>query len=268
MTARERGDGAGGAVRTGIGGWSFPAWRQTFYPPEVKAKDELAHASRALGSIEINTTFYRTQAEAVFAGWRAQVPDGFVFSVKAPRGATATKDAGRASASVERFLSSGLTALGPCLGPILWQFPATRRFDAAGLEAFLDLLPDAKDGIRLRHAIEFVHPSAADPAFEAMLAARGIAAALVAPDPSLPPLRDTAPFVYARLKGSVDEAEAGFAPAALDAIASGLEAVRRGRDLFAYVIGGAKHRNPNAAIALARRLPGARPLGSDAGGDI
>ncbi len=258
-----------GTIRIGIGGWSFPPWRETFYPAGTKPSGELPYASSVLPTIEINGTFYRTQSEHVFADWRASVPDGFVFAVKASRGATASADPERCGASIERFMGSGLHALGEALGPILWQFQPTRRFDAGFFERFLALLPDELAGRPLRHVIEFRHPSGHDPAFASMLAAKGAALALIArPDQTafFVPGRD---FTYVRIEETVDEEERGLPNAGISLWAKRLRHLGEGRipddlgpgllgrappkkkqDVFAYVIAGAKHRNPAAARAL------------------
>ncbi len=239
-----------GTVRVGVGGWSFAPWRETFYPASVKKKDELAYASRALTSIEINGTFYRTQTPEVFRHWRASAPKDFVFAVKAARATTHVGDAERAAQSVEHFLSSGITELGPALGPILWQFAPTRKFEEGWFSAFLGLLPDARDGVRLRHAIEMRHQAASDPRLLELLRERGVALALVErPDE---PMRSdvTADFAYVRLESTVDEEPAGYRGADIASWAKRLRAMARGHDVFAYVIAGAKHRNPAAAQAL------------------
>ncbi len=271
-----------GTVRIGIGGWSFDPWRETFYPAAVKRADELRHAASVLTAIEINATFYRTQTEATFTHWRAQVPDGFLFAVKAPRAATYVNDIDRAASSVERFLGSGLLALGAALGPILWQFAPTRRFDVVSLGRFLALLPSERDGIALRHAIELRHETARDPALARLLSERGVALALVA-RPGVPPqVGLTAPFVYARLEETVDEQVRGYDAAGIarwaerlgcladgripDDLAEGTvgDLPERGsRDVFAFVISGAKRRNPAAARALIEAL--AAPSGPRAG---
>ena len=262
-----------GAIRIGIGGWRFDPWRETFYPPSVKRADELRHAASVLTAIEINATFYRTQTEATFRTWRGEVPDGFVFAVKAPRAATYASDADKQAASVARFLGSGLLALGDALGPILWQFAPTRRFDPETLGRFLALLPKERDGIALRHAIELRHETARDPALAALLAAHGVALALVARPGARPPVALTAPFVYARLEETVDAEETGYDEAGLARWTARLAALARGtiptdlvddalgeipppaaRDVFAFVISGAKHRNPAAARALLERF--------------
>ncbi len=240
-------------VLIGIGGWVYAPWRTTFYPPGMRAAEWLPHASRRVTSIEINATFYRTQSEASFRAWHDATPEGFVFALKGPRAATQGRDAARAAAAIDRFLGSGVTALGGKLGPILWQFPANRRFDPGEFAAFLDALPPARDGCRLRHAIEAQHVSFdVDEAAE-LLGARNVARVLVDSGAEIEAAH-TADFAYARLKASVAEEPAGYPPPALDHWAARLGDWSRQRDCYAYVISGAKERNPAAAMALLQRL--------------
>ena len=244
-----------GTIRTGIGGWVYPPWRETFYPPTVKAADQLAYAASKLASIEINATFYRTQTPASFAKWRDETPDRFVFAVKAARGAAQRKDAAEAAPAIERFLGSGLAELGAKLGPILWQLPPTRKFDADAMAPFLDLLPETLDGLPLRHVIEARHESFASPEALALLTERRVARAIIDSDKNALVEAITADFVYLRLQRTEDAEPAGYPRAELDRWAHRLRDLSaEGRDVFAYVISGAKHRAPAAAMALAERL--------------
>jgi len=260
-----------GAIRIGIGGWSFEPWRETFYPEGLPQRRELDYASRRLTSIEVNATYYRSQKPETFANWRDETPDEFVFSLKAPRFATNRRKLAEAGASIERFLASGLSALGPKLGPIDWQFMPTKAFDAEDFEAFLALLPPSLEGLPLRHAVEPRHPSFQTAEFVALARQYGVAI-VVAGDSPYPQIADpTAPFVYARLMGSTENEPLGYAPARLDLWAQrakswakggcpdGLDyvgATPRGkaRDVYLYVISGAKAHNPAAAMALIERL--------------
>ena len=242
------------SIRIGIGGWSYAPWRETFYPPGLRHADELAYAASHLNSLEINATFYRTQSPAIFRGWGETVPECFVFSVKAARAAAQRREAAAAAPAIERFLGSGLTELGDKLGAILWQLPPTRRFEADAMARFLDLLPATRDGVRLRHALEARHASFATPEALALLRERGVALAIVAdaaPPPDLPP---TADFTYLRLRGCVDAQPLGYAETDLDLWADTLRGLGARAPVFAYVIAGAKHRAPLAAMALRRRI--------------
>ena len=245
-----------GAIRIGIGGWDFAPWRGLFYPKGLRKAEELAYASAHLTSIEINGTFYRTQSPETFRAWRDGTPPGFVFSVKAARAAAQRTDPEEARPSIEHFLGSGLTELGDKLGAILWQLPGGRRFDADTLARFLDLLPPERDGLRLRHALEAQHASFDNEGALTLLRERGIARVILDKEGVAAREDVTADHVYLRLQGTVDEETEGYAPAALDAWAERLGALARpkGREVFAYVISGAKHRAPAAAMALIERL--------------
>jgi uncharacterized protein YecE (DUF72 family) len=256
----------------GIGGWTYEPWRKTFYPKGLPHARELEHASRQVTAIEINGTFYRTQKPESFAKWREQTPDDFVFSVKAPRYATIRKVLAEAGESIDRFVESGLAELGPKLGPLLWQFAPTKRFDAADLEAFLKLLPKEIGGRPARHVLEPRHESFKTGEFIAL--ARRYGTAIVFTDSEeYPSFGDvTADFVYARLVRSQSSIKAGYDTVALDAWTKIARTFARGsepkefpriakaapkvsaRDVFVFFINGAKERAPAAAQALLQRL--------------
>ena len=130
-----------------------------FYPKGLTQARELHYASRELTSIEINSTFYGLQKPATFQKWHDETPDGFVFSVKAPRFVTHRKRLAEGASSVERFLESGVLRLGAKLGPINWQLAPTKHFDAEEIAEFLALLPRKVEGRALRHALEVRHAS-------------------------------------------------------------------------------------------------------------
>ncbi|MBV9653551.1 MAG: DUF72 domain-containing protein [Acetobacteraceae bacterium] len=244
------------SIRIGIGGWDYAPWRGLFYPDGLRRAEELGYASSRLTSIEINATFYRTQKPATFRAWHDGTPEDFVFAIKASRAASQRKDTAGAKPAIEHFLGSGLAELGPKLGPILWQWPSGRRFDPDQLAGFLDLLPPDLNGLPLRHALEAEHESFSGEDALALLRQRGVARVIVDQPKAVPWAEVTANHVYLRLKGSVDEERAGYAPAALDAWAGKLQVLGEPgpRQVFAYVIAGAKHRAPAAALALIERV--------------
>jgi uncharacterized protein YecE (DUF72 family) len=133
-------------IHVGVGGWTFEPWRDNFYPAGLPHSQELRYASRQLTAIEVNGTFYSTFKPATFAKWRDETPDGFVFSLKAHRFTTHRRDLATAGEGIQRFVGSGIDALGDKLGPLLWQFMPTMAFDAANVEAFLRLLPREVQG--------------------------------------------------------------------------------------------------------------------------
>ena len=162
-------DRADSKIYIGIGGWTFEPWRGVFYPKGLPHAKELAYASERLTSIEVNGTFYRSQTPATFRKWASEVPAGFVFALKGPRFAVNRRVLKEAGDSIKRFLDSGVTELGDRLGPLLWQFAPTKKFDAADFGGFLELLPDKFDGRALRHVIEVRHDSFCTPEFIALL---------------------------------------------------------------------------------------------------
>ena len=264
---------AAGRIRVGVGGWTFEPWRGTFYPEGLAQKRELEYASRQLSSIEINGTYYGSQKPESFAKWRDETPEDFVFAVKGPRFATNRRVLAEAGPSIERFFGSGVLELREKLGPVNWQFMATKKFDPDDFAGFLALLPKTVEGREIRHAVEVRHASFAVPEFVALAREHDVAA-IVAGDAGFPQIADpTAPFVYARIMGTSEAEAAGYAAGALDrwadrarrwasgSVPDDLETVgpapappATGRDVFLYVISGAKVRNPAAAMALVERL--------------
>ena len=243
-----------GKIRVGIGGWTFEPWRGGFYPPGLAQKRELEFASRALTSIEINATYYSTFKPDTWRKWRDETPDGFVFAVKASRYCTNRKVLAGAGEAVDRFVSQGLTELGPKLGPINWQFAASKKFDSEDVGAFLSLLPTKKYGIALRHALEVRHSSFATQACYDLARRHGVAIVYAA-DEDFPEIdQPTASFTYARLMSTDEELELGVSGHALTGLAKRLKAWARHGDVFAYFIAGAKKRNPAAAQALIEKL--------------
>ncbi len=242
-------------IRVGIGGWTYEPWRGVFYPEGLSQKRELAHAAQHVTAIEINATFYGRQKPASFANWAAAAPDGFQFSLKASRYATARKVLAEGGDSITTFLEQGFTELGDKLGPILWQFATTKRFDRDDFARFLDLIPDGQDGTKLRHALEPRHESFRDPAFIDLARARNMA--IVYADSDDYPAIDeaTADFTYARLQRSQEDVATGYDGAALDGWADKARGwAKGGRDAYVFFIAGAKVRNPAAAQALIARL--------------
>src|SRR5690242_12559959 len=130
-----------GKIRIGISGWRYAPWRGVFYPQGLAQHRELEYASRALPTIEINGSFYSLQRPDSYAQWYDATPRGFVFSVKAPRYITHIRRLREIEKPLANFFASGVFNLKEKLGPILWQFPPSFRFDPELFEAFLKQLP-------------------------------------------------------------------------------------------------------------------------------
>lgn len=262
---------ANGVIRTGIGGWTFEPWRGVFYPDGLRQADELAYAASRLATIEVNGTYYSTFKPETFAKWAASAPEGFKFSVKASRFCTNRKVLAEMGESMERFLGQGLAELGDKLGPVLWQFMATKAFDPADFEGFLKLLPARQGGVGLTHVLEVRHPSFVCPEFVALARKYG-AAICLADHHAYPLIADvTGDVVYARLQTGSDEEATAYPPKALDLWAQRLKLYAAGghpddlaavapdraeqapRDVYAYIIHEGKVRAPAGAIALQSR---------------
>jgi uncharacterized protein YecE (DUF72 family) len=262
-----------GRIKVGIGGWTFEPWRGTFYPEGWPKARELEYASTHVTAIEINGTFYSTQKPATWADWAKRTPDDFVFTVKASRFCTNRRVLCDGAESIDKFINQGLAELGPKLGPILWQFAATKQFDPQDFGAFLEMLPRSVAGVPLRHAIEPRHESFRDPALVA-LARKANVAIVFADADKYPQLADlTADFTYARLQNAREEEPAGYSSQALDTwaatakawaagqapegyayIDSAASSAGQGRDTFVFMINGAKVRAPAAAMGLIERI--------------
>jgi uncharacterized protein YecE (DUF72 family) len=261
-------------IRVGIGGWTYEPWRETFYPEKLPAKRELEHASRQVTAIEVNGTYYSTMTAKSFERWFAETPDDFVFSLKANRFATNRRVLAEAGESIDRFIGSGLARLEHKLGPVLWQFADHKKFEPDDFEAFLKLLPADVEGRRLRHVLDVRNDTFMVPEFLAL--ARKYDAAVVFTDsPKFPSFANlTTDFVYLRLMNAQAHVPTGYAHDALAAIAACAKAWASGgeptglplvggdtlapasaaRDVFMFMINGAKERAPAAAIDLIARL--------------
>ncbi len=258
-----------GAIRAGIGGWTFEPWRGVFYPDGLKQADELAYAASKLSTIEINGTYYSTFKPDSFAKWAAAVPDGFIFSVKASRFCTNRKVLADVGASSDKFFGQGLDQLGDHLGPILWQFMGFKRFEKDDFGKFLDGLPREVGGVPLKHVMEPRHESFRDPAFAQLCRDQNVGIVL-ADHEKYPMFADvTSDFVYMRLQqGSDDVATAyedepltewadraatyaqGGVPGGLAMADPAFAPTKVKRDVFVYFIHEGKIRAPAAAMAF------------------
>ena len=258
-------------IRIGVGGWTFVPWRDNFYPKGLVQRRELEYASRHLSTIEINGTFYRAQSQATYRSWRESVPDGFVFSAKAPMRIVQARVLARTGGQVEDFIG-GIVALGDRLGPLLWQFDRGPTIDFDDFAAFAALLPATAGGRALRHVLDVRDPAFVDARFIALARQHGLATVFT-DSGEYPSFADvTADFVYARLMRSQADCPTGYRPSELTGWAGRLRAWAGGgepadlprisppagaparREVFAYFIGSAKARNPAAAMALQARL--------------
>lgn len=244
-----------GTIRIGIGGWTYPPWRGPFYPSGLARSRELEYASRHLGAIEINATFYGRQSAASWKAWADAVPDNFQFAVKGSRFCVTRPKLADAGEGVQTFLAQGLSALRQKLGPLLWMLAARRSFDREDIGAFLSLLPRQVDGIPLRHVIEPRHESFRDEAFFDLCRDHDVAV-VFGDDDEFPCIdAETATFTYARLQRMREEILTGYEDEALSSFAArARRSAEAGRDSYIFMINGAKIRAPAAALRLQERL--------------
>jgi uncharacterized protein YecE (DUF72 family) len=269
-----------GQIRIGISGWSYAGWRGDFYPKGLVQRLELAYAAERLSSIEINGSFYSLQRPSSYASWREQTPDDFVFAVKGGRFITHMKKLAGVEAPLANFFASGVLALGPKLGPVLWQLPPNLGFDPERLTAFFDQLPrttgqlaslaeqhDAKvpddraltvaeDDRPVRHALEVRHHSFATPEAVELLRAHDIAFVVADTAGRWPLVEEaTSDHMYVRLHGDIELYTSGYTPEALDRWG---EKVRgwadAGQDVYVYFDNDAKGYAPHDAMALIERV--------------
>lgn len=283
---------ARGEIRIGISGWRYAPWRGVFYPPGLVQRRELEFAAAQFDSIEVNGSFYGLLRPEYYTRWYAQTPDGFVFSLKAPRLITHLHRLRDVEEPLGRFFASGVLGLREKLGPLLWQFPPRMAYDEARWKAFLSMLPKDTDAARdcarrigadvetmpprrrLRHAVEIRHPSFRDERFIALLRRHRVALVVADTAGRWPYLEDlTADFVYLRLHGDEELYVSGYTDAALRRWAARIErwagggepddAVRasakpaaraRRRAVYAYFDNDAKVRAPFDARRLREML--------------
>jgi uncharacterized protein YecE (DUF72 family) len=265
-------------TRIGISGWTYPPWRRVFYPDGLPQRRELEFASRQVGSIEINGTFYALQRPESFQAWAEQTPDPFVFSVKGGRFITHLKKLRDVDTALANFFACGVLALGPKLGPLLWQLPPNFGYDPERIETFLSLLPHTTtaaaelaaqhdervddrawvttDADRpVRHAIEVRHASYETPSFLALLRAHGVAAVTADTAGKWPMIEEqTADFSYVRLHGAEELYASGYSDEGLDTWAAKVRAWGQDRDVFVYFDNDVKVHAPFDAMGLMRRL--------------
>ncbi|HVN10923.1 MAG TPA: DUF72 domain-containing protein [Kineosporiaceae bacterium] len=279
-----------GDVRVGLSGWRYRDWRGRFYPSGLAQRRELAYLASRFDTVEINGSFYSLQRPASYQRWAAGVPDDFVFAVKGGRYITHFRRLAFVETALANFFASGLLALGPKLGPVLWQLPPGLRFEPDRLEAFLAQLPpttvdaarlarghDARlegrvwttaDADRpLRHALEVRDESFRDRALPPLLERYGVALVVADTAGRWPLLFDiTADFVYVRLHGDVELYSSGYGDAALDAWAGRVrDWAASGLDVYVYFDNDVDAHAPFDAAGLARRLgvgPAAGPAHS------
>ncbi|MGZ3688508.1 MAG: DUF72 domain-containing protein [Bdellovibrionota bacterium] len=267
-----------GEIRVGISGWTYPPWRKSFYPRGLTQKRELEYASRQFSTIEINGAFYSLQRPTAFQHWYEQAPEDFIYSIKGGRFITHLRRLREVDQPLANFFASGILALREKLGPILWQFPPSMKFDPVRFEAFFQKLPrttreaatiaehhnawmegrvflEPGPSHPVRHCVEIRNESFQTPEFVKLLRAYDIGLVIADTAGKWPMIEETtSDFVYIRLHGMGQMYVGGYTDAALEDWATKIRRWKRGRDVYVYFDNDVKVRAPFDAMALAHKL--------------
>ena len=264
-------------VHVGLSGWDYPRWQGDFYPADLAARRRLEYAAEHFDTLEVNASFYSLQRPTTYQRWYDATPPGFVFALKGGRFITHLKRLRDVGQGLANYFASGPLVLAEKLGPVLWQLPATIRFDEALIAEFLARLPrtttaaaelaarhDDKlrgrvaldvDGERaIRHALEVRHRSFDDPRYYDLLTRHDVAN--VASDSPTWPLLDrrTTDAAYVRLHGHTELYASGYSGASLDRWADHCRSWAEHGPVYVYFDNDARGRAPHDALALRKRL--------------
>jgi uncharacterized protein YecE (DUF72 family) len=225
-------------VLVGTSGYNYPEWRGTFYPEKFSTDKMLAFYAERFRTVEINYTFYRMPSEKLLSGWAAGTPDGFSFTLKAPRRITHDAKLQRCEDLVQSFCRIAGT-LGPKLATLLFQLPPTFKKDPDVLRAFAELLPDGT-----RAAFEFRHASWFDAGIFDILRSRNLALCIADSEKMSTAVEMTADYAYFRLR---DE---GYQQPDIERWASVIAGLPGVTDAFVYF----KHEEQGLGPEFAKRL--------------
>ena len=194
-------------IHVGTSGYNYPEWKGHFYPDNLAAAKMLPYYAERFTTVEINYTFYRMPTAKLVAGWAAQVPPDFKFTLKAPKRITHDRRL-RDTADLVRGFCEAAAELGPQLGALLFQLAPNFKKDLAVLDDFLAVLPP-----RVCGAFEFRHDSWLDEEVFARLRARNLALCIADSETRSTPVMATADYAYLRLRdeGYTPEDIAGWA---------------------------------------------------------
>lgn len=219
----------------GTSGWTYASWKGPFYPKDLPSRNFLPFYAAEFPTTEVNYSFYHLPKPSTYERWRTLVPDGFLFSVKASRFITHIKRLDDVTDAWRLFLQNALV-LGPHLGPILFQFPPSFRFDRDKLHGFLSMVEKtAPKSSALRLVCEFRHDSWFTHETYRLLQRHGVALCIA--DGSKYVRRDviTADFTYIRYHGRNQMFASDYTDKELSEEAARIRQYRRkGLDVYVY----------------------------------
>jgi uncharacterized protein YecE (DUF72 family) len=269
-------------IRIGLSGWDYPRWQGDFYPPQLAVRKRLTYVAEHFDTVEVNGSFYALQRPTTYQRWYDATPDGFRFALKGGRFITHLKRLRDVGQALANFFASGPLVLADKLGPVLWQLPASTKFDESLISEFLAQLPtstgaaadlaahhderlhgraapEATVDLPLRHALEVRHRSFDDSRYYDLLSRYGVAN-VVSDSPTWPMFdRQTTDYAYVRLHGHSELYTSGYSSASLDSWAERCTGWAADGPVHVYFDNDAKGRAPHDAAGLLRRLAERQP---------
>jgi len=238
-----------GRVRIGCSGWQYKHWKGDFYPAGLSQTRWFEYYASVFDTVELNSTFYRLPERAVFAGWARRAPADFEFSVKASRFLTHMKKLKNPHEPIARLFSR-MRALGPHLGPVLYQLPPGWKVDRDRFGDFVAALP--RDA---RHVVEFREPTWYDARIETLMMSHGVALCLHDMTGSATGPKAIGPFVYVRFHGASTKYGGSYDDEHLQRWADWLAGRHaEGCDVYAYFNNDVGGHAPRNALTLRRML--------------
>ncbi len=279
-----------GEIRVGTSGWAYDRWRGDFYPTGLPRRRELAHLAERVSAVELNGSFYALQRPTSYAAWRDATPDDFVLAVKGSRYITHLKRLRDVRTPMANFLSSGVLALGPKLGPLLWQLPESLTYDEGLMEDFYDLLPRTTAAVAalarehdgrvtedrahlsydadrpVRHVVEFRSDTFCAERSLDQMRRHGIGCVIADSAGRWPQASAvTSDLVYVRLHGHTELYASRYDEPAMTAWAERCLAWAEHADVHVYFDNDARGHAPHDAVGLLRRLDRLRSAGAGTG---
>jgi uncharacterized protein YecE (DUF72 family) len=243
--------------RVGCSGWQYTHWKGDFYPADLRPREWLEYYASRFDTVEVNNSFYRLPGEGIFETWRARTPPSFLFAVKASRFLTHMKKLKDPEEPIARLFARASELRGK-LGPVLYQLPGQMTKNIDRLAGFLDALPP-----RVKHTIEFRHPSWYDQEVMQLLRKHNVALCLHDMSGSVAPRLLTARFTYVRFHGAMRRYGGAYPQEQLEDWAEWLAA--NGHPAFVYFnndIGGHAPRDAARLSALLGLGPQPSPRAS------
>lgn len=184
------------ALHVGTMGWSYGFWKGKFYPENLSQKEFLGYYSRKLGTVEVDSTFYKIPSEQTIKNWKEQTSEEFVFSLKFPQVITHVKMLDDCQEETAVFLERA-SLLKDKLRVLLLQFPYSFKVEKIPLlNDFLQSLPTKQ-----RYAVEVRNRKLLNDNLYSVLRDNNVVLAWV-DTPFMPNIDEvTSDFIYIRWEG-------------------------------------------------------------------